>query len=659
MVEHRPNWIERGILPLGLFIVALALRVWLVGGSLPYVEHVDEPAVLEVAIRMVRDGDFSPHIFRYPSLYYDLLAATTKLHVWWGVAAGLYRSDQDIPFKNNGVTSVPALYIWGRTLTAILGAASVPAILALGRRMFDRRVGLLAAVALMVTAFHVTHSHYITVDAPTSLWVLLCILGAWVVASDGSWRGYLLAGVALGLAAGTKYNAGAVVPAIMLAHVIHWRRASLGRPFLMLVACGAVSILAFLATTPYALLDMQTFLGDLRFNAAHYANGGHGDFVGTWPFGAYAYFYWDEGLLPTVCLLLLAGLPVLARHRPAQVSVLLSAIIPAQLLLLSYAVHFTRNLLPILPLLILLAAAGAVALADEIARRVRPRAAQHAALAILAAALVIPQAYNTYKHLDYWSRPHTMVVAAEDLKKLPQGARSAAELPPTLFGGRVAIFPLKRITAQSLAWYRANGFRYLAVNDDLRSAEDDAAYAQIRAAATVVRAFPPRRAGVQPGPSGAILDLGEHLDEMRFVRRGMSFGGQIALLGYEIKPGELRSRIAPLEGADQRELDPGQPVQINLYWRSLSATGVDYTLFIHVIDASGARVAQRDLPLRYDDYPSSRWRADELVIDRADMALPSLPPGDYRLIIGLYNPANGAALPAEVPEPELLTLHVR
>jgi hypothetical protein len=252
-----------------------------------------------------------------------------------------------------------------------------------------------------------------------------------------------------------------------------------------------------------------------------------------------------------------------------------------------------------------------------------------------------------------------MVVASERLKELPQGARIAAELPATLFGGRVAIFPVKRITEHTLEWYRANGYRYLAANDDLRSAEDSATYAQIRNASMVVVDFPSRRAGVQPGPSGAILDLGEHLDAMPFVRRALSFGGQIALLGYEIKPGELRSRISSLDGADQRELDSGQPMRINLYWRGLAQMSVDYTLFIHVMNASGERVAQRDLPLRYEDYPSSHWRAGELVIDRADMALPALPPGDYRLIIGLYDPASGAALPVDTAEAELFTLHIR
>ncbi|MBX0327181.1 hypothetical protein K2Z83_05745 [Oscillochloris sp. ZM17-4] len=164
-----------------------------------------------------------------------------------------------------------------------------------------------------------------------------------------------------------------------------------------------------------------------------------------------------------------------------------------------------------------------------------------------------------------------------------------------------------------------------------------------------------RDLGAQPGPGGALIDLGEHVELMPFARRAAAFGGELALLGYELAPGDPRARMTPLEGADARALSPGQPAQINLYWRALAPMDVDYTLFVHLVDAAGATVAQRDLPLRYADYPTSRWRPGELVIDRADMPLPALPPGDYRLEIGLYDAAMGAALPADGGAPVVLT----
>jgi hypothetical protein len=131
-----------------------------------------------------------------------------------------------------------------------------------------------------------------------------------------------------------------------------------------------------------------------------------------------------------------------------------------------------------------------------------------------------------------------------------------------------------------------------------------------------------------------------------------------------LQPGELRTRITPLEGAAAHELGVGQGLQINLYWRALATTERDYTFFIHVIDQQGERVAQRDLRLRYEDYPTSQWHAGELVIDRADLPLPALPPGEYRLECGLYDATSGAALPAQGdlegprPNPVLATIRI-
>jgi hypothetical protein len=198
------------------------------------------------------------------------------------------------------------------------------------------------------------------------------------------------------------------------------------------------------------------------------------------------------------------------------------------------------------------------------------------------------------------------------------------------------------------------------LNDERYDPIDQPVYDRLVAGGTALLEMPPRRLGVQPGPGGALIDLGEHVERIPFVRRNARFGEAAELLGYELRPGEPRARITPLEGADERTPAAGEPLQINLYWRALADTDVDYVLFIHVYDANDQRVAQRDLPLRYGDYPTSRWQPGELVIDRADMPLPALPPGDYRLLIGLYDPATGAALPASAGAPvELATIRVQ
>jgi len=178
-----------------LFVGGLVPRLIALDWGLPYVEHFDEPALVQTVMQMVHDGDPNPHTFLYPSLMFYLLAATARLHAWWGIRQGVYTSIQDLPIHTYGFTVAPGLYVWSRAVTALLSASTVPAVYLLGLRMFDRRVGLLGALLVMVATFHVSHSHFITTDAPTGLWVVLAVLGAWRVVTVGDWRGYLLGGV--------------------------------------------------------------------------------------------------------------------------------------------------------------------------------------------------------------------------------------------------------------------------------------------------------------------------------------------------------------------------------------------------------------------------------------------------------------------------------
>lgn len=693
MVSRAPRPYATLGVALALFLVALAPRLWALGWGLPYVEHSDEPAVLEVAVRMLQRGDLNPGKFLYPSLHYYLLAGVIRLYLTWAMAAGAVASAADLPAKTYLFTTAPELYVWARALTAVLGAATVPLLYLLGRRMFDGATGLLAAAALALSAYHVEHSHFITTDVPTGLWVTLALLGAWGVATGGGWRAYLLGGVATGLAAGTKYNAGVIglVLAVAAAIAVLDARRTSGGPGVgrlaaahlgRLTAAGALAVLVFLLTTPYAILDFEAFQRDMQINAAHYAGGGHGNFTGRWRLDAYLDFFWRSGLLPAGTLILIGGLPLLARHAPRQLAILGAAVLIGVGLLLTQAVNFTRNTLPVFPPLFLLTAAAATLLgrwlgslaarrsgvdgpqivdltgvAPSTAELHRARVARRVgglATAALAAILLLTYARGTAWLLGYWSRPHTLVQAAELLRAQPRGMLAAVEAHPVQWAGDPAVEPLGRLDAHPPEWYAARGYRYLLLNHERYAGADQQRYARLVAGGAPLLIMPDRDLGLQPGPGGALVDLGERLDLLPFIRRPARFDDSVELLGYELRPGEPRARITPLEGAAARELAAGQPVQLNLYWRALAPMAVDYTLFIHVYNAAGERVAQRDLPLRYGDYPTSRWRPGELVIDRGDLPLPALPPGAYRLEVGLYDAATGLALPGPAAGPTVL-----
>lgn len=633
--------------------LGLGLRLYALDWGLPYVEHPDEPALVEVAVRMARAGDPNPHTFLYPSLFFYALAGVVRLHAWWGLQHGLYGSLADLPLKTYLFTQTPGLYVWGRALSALLGALTVPALALLGRRMFGWPAGLLAGLLLAISRFHIEHSHFITTDAATGLWVVLALLGAWRVAEDGSWRGYLLGGLGCGLAAGTKYNAGVVALALAAAHLLHWRGRSL-RAAAPLVGCGALALLTFVACTPYALLDWPSFAEALAFNARHYASGSHGDIVGRWPAGEYAEFVWSQVLFPGGALLLLAGLPALARRWPRQTALLGLVVLAELALLLSYAVHFVRNLLPVVPLLALLCAAAAAALGQALAGRLGARLGARAArpwlapllTATLALVALAPQAADSAWLLGYWGRPYTLVAAGAALRDQPRGMLAAVEANPVQWAGDPAVLPVGRATDHPAAWYRAAGYRYLLLNEDRRTPRDQAAAAELAAAGRVLLSLPERRAGLQPGPGATLIDLGAAPEALAMTPRPVGFGAEIALLGYAMQPGPPRARIGALERPAADRLPAGQGLQLNMYWRALQRPAHDYTLFLHVIDAQGVRVAQRDLPLRAADYPSSHWRPGELVVDQADLDLSGLPPGRYQVAFGLYDAASGVHPPA-------------
>jgi 4-amino-4-deoxy-L-arabinose transferase-like glycosyltransferase len=108
--------------------------------------------------------------------------------------------------------------------------------------------------------------------------------------------------------------------------------------------------------------------------------------------------------------------------------------------------------------------------------------------------------------------------------------------------------------------------------------------------------------------------------------------GGITLLGYD-----LPSILAA-----------SQPADLTLYWQTTTSAPIDYTVFIHVIDSTGSTVAQADGPPANGDWPTSHWQAGFPVADTHSITIPSS--GDYKILVGLYDPATVIPLPAYRPD---------
>lgn len=85
-------------------------------------------------------------------------------------------------------------------------------------------------------------------------------------------------------------------------------------------------------------------------------------------------------------------------------------------------------------------------------------------------------------------------------------------------------------------------------------------------------------------------------------------------------------------------------------WRVQQPPTQDYTRFIHVLNAEGRLVAQHDGTPLDGFLPTSAWRPALPVHDTVEIVLPpKLPPGEYRVVAGFYDPATLARAPLVQP----------
>ena len=72
----------------------------------------------------------------------------------------------------------------------------------------------------------------------------------------------------------------------------------------------------------------------------------------------------------------------------------------------------------------------------------------------------------------------------------------------------------------------------------------------------------------------------------------------------------------------------------------------DNVAFVHLLDDEGRLIAQRDGEPVGGSRPTSTWPADDVVSDNQGLLIPEgTPPGEYRLIAGMYLADTGERLP--------------
>ncbi len=91
---------------------------------------------------------------------------------------------------------------------------------------------------------------------------------------------------------------------------------------------------------------------------------------------------------------------------------------------------------------------------------------------------------------------------------------------------------------------------------------------------------------------------------------------------------------------------PGDTLDLTLYWQAQQPINVNYLVFVHLVDAQENVWGQATGVPVNGSRPTLSWRMDEVLLDNRPLVIGSdVPPGQYNLWVGFFEPDSGVRLP--------------
>lgn len=403
-----------------LVALAAAVRLWGLDFGLPNTQcRPDENLPALLALGFLR-GDPNPHFFNWPSLYMYALAVLYLGYYLMGRAAGAFPALRQ--FASVTQLDWTPFHLIGRGLSALLGTATVVVVYRLASCLFSRATGLVAAFFLSLCFLHVRHSHFGVMDVPVTLFAMWSMLFLVRGHFDRRGRDFVFAGVLGGLATATKYNAVALlVPALASAgiHLVDARAQGARGLDCRLVLFAAAFAAAFVAGTPFAVLDPRHFLTGLVAEARNVRVGPGIDLGPGWIHHLRVSLRYGLGWP----LLLAGGLGFVVLWVQDWRRAALVSAFPVTYYAVAGGSHtvFARYAVPLAPFLCVSAAALVVTLAGALPGRGPLRAA---ATVTLALAVVLPSAWSVVRFDRLLARTDSRLLAARWMEEHVPGGSS-------------------------------------------------------------------------------------------------------------------------------------------------------------------------------------------------------------------------------------------
>jgi hypothetical protein len=407
---------------IALLLAATLVSLWGLQKMLPVVQDVDEYTFVDAALRVAAGGNWNPGFFGHPG--------STTIYPLALLARGWHAlTQQGTTLAAHYAADWWEYYFLGRLLSVAYHLLTLPLIVLVGRRAFTQNIGLAAAWFYTLYSYVILHAKMVRTDsagtffALLALYLTLCVLERPTVARQAA------AGAAVGLAVASRYFLAVLGPVLLAAQAIAFRRqAAAERRFWRTFAPAWIAAaLAFALSTPYLFLDFETAFANLRSEARTTHLGADG----LSPLGNLAWY--AAVALPEMIkwpqvIVALAGLIVVLRRPRAGALLVLgyAALFVAAVSLSS--LHWHRWLIPVLPVVALLAATGVEAAARAAARLLgKAQWANALFVAGVVAVAIWPASRVAVLDLRHANGNTRLIARAWMLENLPPGSRILQE----------------------------------------------------------------------------------------------------------------------------------------------------------------------------------------------------------------------------------------
>lgn len=460
-------------------LAGLVMRFWKINFGLPEVPFTNEEITTYMTVNFA-SGDFNPHHFYHPHLYYYLCFFWDALYILGGLATGRFQQPLEawILYK----TDPTVFYVIGRSVSAFLGTITIPLTYAAGEKVFNERVAILGALFLTFSLLHVQWSQIAYMDVPLAFFVVLSFLFGLGALEKGRLRYFILCGLCGGFSASTKYQGLTTLIWGPLAASLYALRKDKS---LFASGWGLKSLLFFFSFsigftlgTPFWLLSFPEFLRHFKL-LGHWIRPygeGHTGMEGNWNWLYYLRPATSYSVGLPVLIASLLGTLYLVVHFDLRRFFFLSFPVVYFVITGAAKLRQVKYLMPIVPFICLLAAFLIVGWIEEVrGKKTRGSVPLLLALGFLAVlpSLASSIRYNylkgfpdTRKLVNAWVNTHVppdsevLVTTAVFLYPRLPGVKTIG-LDPTVMDQRVN----NRSSLKSLDEYRSEGFDYVVLDE--------------------------------------------------------------------------------------------------------------------------------------------------------------------------------------------------